>query len=146
MSLVLRPATQDDADSLLAWRNDPVTRANSRRQHILSWAELSAVPPGITRETYIAERDGIAVGTVSLDYADAGKGDECELSWTVAPDSRRHGIGRALVAAAIAKAHAPHLIAMIKPGNAASRRIAQALGFTQIETRDGLEIWRRPAG
>jgi RimJ/RimL family protein N-acetyltransferase len=136
---MLRPAAFDDAERLLAWRNDPVTRANSRRQHMLNWDELSAVPSGVTRETYIAESDGTAVGTVSLDYAD----DECELSWTVAPEARGRGIGRDLVAAAIATARAPSLIAMIKPGNTSSRRIAQSLGFILAETRDGLEIWRR---
>jgi RimJ/RimL family protein N-acetyltransferase len=138
MRIALRPATPDDTERLLAWRNDPVTRANSRRQHVLSWAELSHVPPGVTRETYIGECDSQPVGAVLLDYAN----HTCELSWTVAPDARNRGIGGALVEAALAITRTPELIAVIKTGNEASRRIAQRLGFTRDETRDDLETWR----
>ncbi|HVA13862.1 MAG TPA: GNAT family N-acetyltransferase [Stellaceae bacterium] len=138
MRIVLRPATPDDAERLLAWRNDPVTRAHSRRQHALSWAELMAAPAGTTRESYVGELDGHPVGSLHLDYA----GTACELSWTVAPAERGRGIGRALVAAAVAAARAPELVALIKPANEASRRIADSLGFAPQGERDGLEIWR----
>jgi UDP-2,4-diacetamido-2,4,6-trideoxy-beta-L-altropyranose hydrolase len=138
MRIVLRATTPDDAERLLAWRNDPVTRANSRRQQILDWAELSRVPDGITRETYIGEHDGEAVGTVRLDYA----ADACELSWTVARVGRGRGLGHALAHAAIASPRRPKLVAAIKSDNDASRRIAQRLGFVQDGMQDGLERWR----
>jgi RimJ/RimL family protein N-acetyltransferase len=142
MTLVLRRAEETDAERLLAWRNDPETRANSRRQHILTWAELIEAAPGTQRETYVGEIDGNPVGSVRLDYT----GQDCELSWTVAPESRGHGIGRALVAAAIAQARTNMLIAAIKPDNLASRRIAEALGFTQYGEEQGLEVWRLQCG
>ena len=139
MAITLRPVTDQDAERLLAWRNDPVTRAHSRRGHILTWEELIAVPAGIRRETFVALSDGDPVGSVRLDYA----GAECELSWTVAPEKRGRGLGRAIVAAAIAAAQADKLVAAIKPDNPASRRIAESLGFIESEHRDGLEFWRR---
>ncbi len=138
MTIALRRAEETDAAQLLAWRNDPETRANSRRQHILTWAELSEAPPGTRRETYIGDIDGRPVGTVRLDYTDG----QCELSWTVAPASRGQSIGRALVEAAIATATTKRLTAEIKPGNRASRRIAEALGFKQMGKERGLEIWQ----
>ena len=103
-----------------------------------------APPPGATRETYIGESEGRAIGTVHLDR----KGARCELSWTVAPEARGQGRGKALVAAAIAlarasapDANAVDLVAMIKPENQASQRIAQSLGFRLEAEEDGLMLW-----
>jgi len=75
---------------------------------------------------------------VRFDYA-AG---ECELSWTVAPEEREAGIGRALVAAALRAARSNRLVAAIKPENLASLRIAAAAGFEKTSEGGGLQIWR----
>ena len=138
MRLTLRPVREADAALLLAWRNDPETRANSRRQHPLTWAELTVAPPGAHREIFVAEEDGIPIGQATHDY----RQDDCELSWTVAPEHRGRGVGTAIVAAAVAAARARLLIAVIKPDNAASARIAERIGFTPVAERDGLSVWR----
>jgi RimJ/RimL family protein N-acetyltransferase len=141
----LRRATEADAALLLAWRNDPLTRANSRRQHALSWEELITPPPGAIRDTYIGESEGRAIGSIHLDRDSA----RCELSWTVAPAERGRGWGKALVAAAIAEARASapaggaiDVVAMIKPENHASQRIAESLGFLAEGEHQGLVLWR----
>lgn len=138
VTITFRLATTADAPLLLAWRNDPVTRANSRRQHTLSWEELMEAAAGTTLETYVAEDAGVPVGSVRLVY----QAGECELSWMVAPEKRRMGYGEAMVRAAVQVAKAPTLIAVIKPANAASLRIAESLGFQQIQERDGLLVWQ----
>ena len=150
-AIALRPATPADAALLLAWRNDPETRRNSRRQHALSWAELIAAPVGAERATYVGESDGRPVGSVHIDRAAGPDGGlRYELSWTVAPGARGRGIGKALVAAALAEAErlggwsgALAIVAMIKPENIASSRIATSLGFIAEGEQDGLVIWRR---
>ena len=65
--MTLRPATLADADRLLAWRNDPLTRAMSINQNEVKFADhiawlkrrLAAGNP-----PWIYEVAGIAVGTV----------------------------------------------------------------------------------
>lgn len=139
MTLSLRLATEADAPFLLAWRNDPETRANSRRTHELTWPELIEAPvKGVRRETYVAEIDGVPVGSVRLDYEE----ELCEVSWTVAPTRRRRGIGLGMVRLAVAQCTARVLLAEIKPTNTASRRIAERAGFIEIGEREGFEIWR----
>jgi RimJ/RimL family protein N-acetyltransferase len=139
MDIVLRPATAADAALLLRWRNDPSTRAQSRRQEPLDWPQLIAPPPGAERETLVAELAGIPVGSMHFDY----RAGECELSWTVAPERRGAGIGAAMVQAAMAQVRAEHMTAEIKASNLASQRIAEKLGFACIGEQDGMTVWRR---
>jgi RimJ/RimL family protein N-acetyltransferase len=87
----------------------------------------------------IAEHDGVAIGTVRLDFS----GDRCELSWTVAPEARGRGLGSLMVAGAVPAAGGKNVVAEIKRGNSASIRIAAKAGFRFFEERDGLQVWRR---
>lgn len=143
MNLVLRHATIEDAALLLAWRNDPLTRAMSRTEDLVTpeahqaWLTQTLADPA--RTLLIAERDGEAVATVRRDRTAGGM----ELSWTVAPDARGRGYGRAALIAAIPPG--VEALARIKPGNEASRRIARAAGFEHAGDEAGLEIWRRAA-
>lgn len=139
----LRPATLADADLLLAWRNDPATRAASRdggevaRPTHLEW--LAATLASESRQLYVCEQDGRPVGTLRCDWS----GGECELSWTVAPEARGRGIGQRCVALLAAEIAAP-LRATVKAGNDASARIAMAAGMV-LEGREGdLLRFRRP--
>jgi len=90
--ITLRPATIQDAQVLLEWRNDPETRKNShtmdeiKMEDHMKW--LYGVLSSGGRYLLIAElRESLEsevtapVGTVRLDLS----GDICELSWTVAP-------------------------------------------------------------
>lgn len=144
MRLRLRPATLDDAGLLLAWRNEPSTRAASHDgspigidQH-LRWLEASLADA--SRELYIAECDGVAVGTVRTDR----DGQERILSWTVSPAKRGCGIGKAMVRL-LAETIADPIRAEIRSGNTASIRIAEAAGLRFVREQGGILHYRRAA-
>lgn len=124
----LRNATIDDAQLLLAWRNDPVTRANSLNTEIITPANhlrwLSITIKNARRQLLIAEERNIAVGTVSIEK---NKNKSYEISWTVAPEHRGKGIGKKMVAAVIRAYDVSKLHATIKSSNIASIRIAEQL-------------------
>lgn len=126
----LRRATLQDAERLFAWRNDPVTRANSRNEAEICWNDhLQWLSRTLASKSllYVAEEDGTPVGTCRIDQ-------DGEISWTVAPEHRGKGHGREMVRLVSESADRP-LLAEIKASNSASLKIVQDLGFRQ--TRDG---------
>ena len=131
--------TEDDAAFVVSVRNDPETRKHSRRQHLLTYADLIDAPNGGIRETRIAEVDGVNVGYLHFDRL----GDACELSWNIDPVHRRKGYGTQMVQASIALADRPSVVAEIKPDNVASVRIAEHCGFRFAEAHDGLLVYRK---
>ena len=141
-AMTLRRATMDDAQRLFDWRNDPVTRqashstAELKLDEHLAWLARSLEMPG--RAIYIAETDGVAVGTARTDL-DEGV---TELSWTVAPELRGKGIGEQLVRLLIEQTPGP-LTAEIRMGNAASLRIAQKVGLRQIREENSILYFSR---
>jgi RimJ/RimL family protein N-acetyltransferase len=143
--LVLRLATQADADLLLAWRNDEQTRALSHHTGLVStemhanWLGASLADPH--RKLYVAMRDTEPVGTVRADF-DAAHG-AWQLSWTVAPQLRGLGLGQQMVTLAAEQIAEP-ITAQVKLGNAASARIAQACGMQLQTERDGVMHFYRP--
>ena len=128
--ILLRRATLEDAKILLDWRNDSATRQNSLchapvvwEKH-LQWLQKCLDDPN--RALYIAETDGIAVGTVRADF----DGKIHELSWTVAPNQRGKGVGLQLVQSLIATLpFGSQYQAVVLTQNEASHRIALALGM-----------------
>jgi len=127
---------------LLRWRNDSLTisashttAAVSREGHFRWLAEVLRDP---ARRLFIAETGGVAIGTVRADQSLEG----WLLSWTVAPEHRGHGHGKAMVEAAARLTPGP-LLAEIKSGNGASVAIAQAAGFDLIRELDGVLLFRR---
>jgi len=132
----LRPATIADAELLFAWRNDPLTRAQSIHTEPVAWeshlAWLQSSLQNPDRQLYIAESatngavQSIALGTVRADRTDG----EYELSWTVAPEQRGKGWGRQMVAALIECLPAgASYKAVVLLTNPASHRIAVALAM-----------------
>jgi RimJ/RimL family protein N-acetyltransferase len=135
LTLVLRRASTSDGHLLYRWRTDPVTRASSHQSGPIDMAThlawLDAALSNPRREIYIAEADGVPVGTVRVDR----EADACEVSWTVAQEARGRGVGSRMVA--IAAASIPGAIrAEIKPGNPSSIRIAEAAGM-RLDREDG---------
>lgn len=132
----LRAATVADGADLLRWRNDPETRRWSRNESETSAAEhalwLGASLASPTRSLWIAEIEGIAVGTVRADRAPDG----VELSWTVAPERRGQGVGTCMVRLAL-ESLAGRVYAYVKAGNEASVRIATAAGFRLDSDQQG---------
>ncbi len=126
------------------WRTDP----QSRRFMYLptggldEWAEKLAKAKADLADRsgelyrWIAEDDGLPVGSVSLGYVDWTH-LVAELGYMVAPELRGKGYGRAMTAAALALGFAGGLervTAYICTDNPASIGLAEGLGFK----REGL--------
>lgn len=140
MALNFRLATISDAQILFQWRNDPLTRQNSRQtaeidypSH-LSWLTNSLSNP--RRKLYIAFSDSTPIGTVRFDQQSE---ERWELSWTVALEVRGKGFGKEMVKAATTLLPKT-LIAVIKDNNQASNKIATYAGFVfDKKTNEGSE-------
>ncbi|MEA5090915.1 UDP-2,4-diacetamido-2,4,6-trideoxy-beta-L-altropyranose hydrolase [Solidesulfovibrio sp.] len=142
--LRLLPARAADAETLLAWRNDPQTVAVSHTDRPVApdehrrWLAASLKNPD--RRLYLAEEGGVPAGTVRLDR----DGDGWLLSWTVAPGFRGRGLGKAMVRLAADALSGP-VRAEVKAGNAASARIAACAGLRLDHERDGVRYYVRPS-
>ena len=151
----LRPATLEDAQRLFAWRNDPLTRAQSLQQQPVVWEDhlqwLQASLQNPARQLFIAESAGLTgqeqpltLGTVRADKTE----ETYELSWTVAPEERGKGWGRKMVAALIEilPAQASYT-AIVLHSNPASQRIAESLALTERQRQECYTVYagRKPA-
>lgn len=148
--VTVRPAGEQDSLDLLAWRNDPVTRAASIDSHPVSRAAHEAwfarVLADPHRVLYIGDDSGTSIGMVRFDAAEDGRG--AEISINVAPAARGRGLGHELLLAAISRyreAVAPRMLrARIRPGNAASLRLFRGAGFSTLGgSRDMIELLLR---
>jgi RimJ/RimL family protein N-acetyltransferase len=139
----LRPARDDDARPMLAWRNHPSTRAYFRdprpvpeADHVAWWSRTLASPD---RALLVGAVGSIEIGVLRLDAA----GEAAEVSIYLDPDLTGLGLGTALLTAgqrwvtekrpAICR-----LIADIDPDNLSSQRAFTAAGFT---VNDGRWTW-----
>lgn len=135
MELRLDPAGLDDGDALLAWRNDPLTRAQSRHGDPVvpaaHWAWLSARLASVDCLMLIGRAAGERCGVVRFDRRD---GRVWEVSITIAPWARGRGLARLLLAAGIARLRRAHagavVLAAVRPGNRASESLFLGAGFT----------------
>lgn len=127
-TMKLRPATMQDADRLLEWREDPETSkasphtADLDREEYIAWLERILADPN--RQLFIAEENGVPVGTVRADLS----GVVNELSWNVAPGERNRGVATRMVTM-FAKQIAGPIRAEINVGNPASARVAERAGM-----------------
>ncbi|RAU22886.1 UDP-2,4-diacetamido-2,4,6-trideoxy-beta-L-altropyranose hydrolase [Paramagnetospirillum kuznetsovii] len=148
MSLDLRRAGPEDGEVLLAWRNDPVTRANSletaevERDHHFAW--LDRVLADRERILMIGEYGGERIGMVRFDTC---RDKEWRVSVSVAPEARGKGAGQALLTMAVStllrQVGPVDLIAEIREANPASRKIFVACGFVQADRADEILYFRR---
>jgi UDP-2,4-diacetamido-2,4,6-trideoxy-beta-L-altropyranose hydrolase len=129
----LRRVTESDANLILAWANDPETRAASFHPDLIDpvghtrWMASRLASP--TTGFWIGESDaGLAVGQVRVEGE--------ELSISVAPDARGRGFGRALLAAAVEEAGrtlaVDRLVARVRLDNPASLALFTGGGFVEI--------------
>ncbi|MEJ2681392.1 MAG: GNAT family N-acetyltransferase [Gammaproteobacteria bacterium] len=143
-TIILRPATTEDADILLEWRNDPETRkashntAEVQRNDHVSWLSRTLGNP--ERRLCVAEEDGDPVGTVRADFADG----VWELSWTVSPRARGRGVAKRMVALLANEISEP-IRAEVKAGNTSSARIAEHAGMVFERETDGILHYKRAA-
>ena len=131
-SFVLRAAAEADRDRVLAWANDPDTRAASFDSKPISEAAHSAWFADSlagARHLYIIERDGLPVGGARLDPAGP---TEALVSLTIAPEHRGQGIAPPALATLSDKAATLgtlRLLAKIRKTNTRSQRAFERAGF-----------------
>jgi RimJ/RimL family protein N-acetyltransferase len=132
----LRLATEADLGELLRWRNDPETRHFRNDPRLIEPDEHAAWLERRQRSesrVYICEYAGQPVGNITLDVSARG----CELGWIIAPEWRGHGIGKAMVMAAIKMMCCDQpLWCKMRDDNIASSRLALSCGF-RPSGRDG---------
>ena len=118
-----RKATIEDAKLLFDWRNDPLTRQMSRTTEPVEWTgHVEWLTKRLERQEsdlFIFELAGRPVATIRID------GDE--VSYTVAPEDRGHGIATEMLK--IIREHFGSLKAEIFPHNIASIKAAAAAGM-----------------
>jgi spore coat polysaccharide biosynthesis predicted glycosyltransferase SpsG/RimJ/RimL family protein N-acetyltransferase len=135
VGLRVRPAIEADADALLRWRNDPVTRAASRDNGDVgagehrAWLAATLANPG--RHLLLAADDEGDVGTLRWDRRDD---DEWEVSVTVAPERRGQSLAVPLLSAgedwlAEHEPAAHTMLAAVNVDNAPSLRLFDTAGY-----------------
>lgn len=145
-----RPATMADGEALLAWRNDPATRAAAintgevgRNEHF-AWLARALADPG-RRLLMAEEEDGAVFGMLRFDRRDGA----WEVSINLAPSARGRGMGGRVLAKGIACFLAETgpvlLLATVREENQASRRIFERCGFRLTGSGAGLLSFRREA-
>ncbi len=136
----LRPATFDDSNDLLVWRNDPHTRAMSRDHDLVApddhkrWFTKALHDKG--RVILLAEHEGRKIGVARFDQTETG----WETGINLNPAERGKGLGGALLTMAVERFTIDHpdqiLTAVIRPDNSVSRAIFEACGFRFVDRRD----------
>lgn len=141
----LRPATLDDADRLLEWRNDPETveasltgRKVEPDEH-RAWLELVLAEPG--ERLYVIEEDGRAVGQVRLQRHPEGEEEEVHIG--LAGEARGQGLGRAALELAWREAGTRSLVARVLAGNERSLRAFAAADFRELSRQNGVVTLER---
>ena len=137
MTVTLRPAVAADEERLLAWRNDPTTRASAfdgdliPREVHRRWFGRKLADPGCA--ILIAEDDGRPVGQVRLDRVDA---NVAEVHIAVAPEERGRGVGRQMLVLSMREARpllgVARLRALVKRSNEASLAVFRAAEFGRV--------------
>jgi UDP-2,4-diacetamido-2,4,6-trideoxy-beta-L-altropyranose hydrolase len=145
VKLYLHRARIDDAGLLFDWRNEALVREMSFDPCPIAWeAHLNWLKTklGDRNAEIVIGEDGLPVGQARLDCQNG----EAVLSYSVDPDLRGLGFGRALVEQAVrfARRRSPSGIrAHVKHENAASRKIFHGLGWHET-ILDAESIFRRP--
>ena len=130
----LRPTTPHDADLLLAWATDPVTRAMSLNRAAITQVDHERwLADRLSRadcHLYVAmDGDGVPVGHVRFEPA----GTDWRISVVVAPDRRGQGLARDMIESGVREMARQQvegrIVAEIRPENEASRRAFTRAGF-----------------
>jgi len=144
----IRAATLRDSRQVWAWRNDRLSRANSRNSALIARSDHERWFAGKLDSRCDATLIGVvqkeSIGVVRFDGSAEA---ELEVSINVAPSKRGFGLGSKLLAAACATINdeRPHvgLIAYIRKENLQSQRVFEACGFSQVASNDELLSYRR---
>ena len=134
MSEILRPATIEDAEIILEWRNDEETRHNSFSKDRIDlethkkWFKSKLEDRNCF--LFMMEMDGERVGQIRLDRVD----DVGEISYTIAPDMRGHGFGKRILS--LIEENVPEgicvIMGMVEEHNIASKKCFMSNGFAEF--------------
>ena len=147
-TIELRPATIEDADLLLEWRNDPETRKAChntsviQRENHISWLSKTLCNP--SRKLFVCEENGIPVGTARTDFSDGVH----TISCIVAPNARGRTVIKrmlALLASQIKEPIRAEVKALGTGRNKAAARVAAYAGMKLVRITDGILHFRREA-
>lgn len=142
----IRPARRDDAEQLLAWRNDDATRHASLIQEQVQVSEheawLDRVLADENRFLFIAMDGPDAVGTARFDL----EGQQAEVSINLNPDFRGRGLAQDVLRECIVRfrsdlGRAVELTAIIRPTNSASVRLFASQGFIRVDSSSEVDNW-----
>jgi 3-deoxy-D-manno-octulosonic-acid transferase len=138
----IRPATLNDSQHVLSWRNDPVSVVASINQKPVSAeahkAWYSAALEDQDRQFAFADYDGKPAGVVRFDRI-----GECALiSIALAPEIRGLGLAKVILSKAIESItlDVATLLAKVRSQNAASLALFDGLGFERISDGDPVEL------
>ena len=140
----LRQVSIHDAEQLLAWRNDELTRLSSHTQDFIDvtthqvWLENSL--KNSNRKLVIAVYQGEDIGSLRADYDT--KKQAWELSWTLAPDYRGKGLAKEMVFV-FANSIQDAIWAEVKETNLASIRVAEYAGLVQTNRKQQVLYFSR---
>ena len=141
VDIEVRAATMQDADRLLSWANDPITRSNSFNPdridpagHV-SW--LRRVVDDESSLLLIGEYAGDPIGQMRFDKQDG----QVLVSVGLSVDTRGKSLGAPLILAGVRAAQAcwsaVSMLARIKDGNTASIRAFRVGGFSHVRSVEG---------
>ncbi|KTD69649.1 MULTISPECIES: GNAT family N-acetyltransferase [Legionella] len=138
----IRPAELKDSLDILRWRNDTHTRLMSRNQQVVAVDEHSQwytrLLSNPNRMLLIGELVNQSLGMVRFDRLE--NSSQWEISITLAPEFRNRGLSKELLEQAISyfrsKFNNGEIIAEIKEGNQASRKLFTRVGFNYISRTD----------
>ncbi len=145
----LRPATIQDSDTLLQWRNDPQTlacfrstTAVPREDHDL-WMKFNVSHGYPEHIVMMAENPDL--GSIGVVRFDAEKRDVMtyKASITIAPPYRGRGMALDILSQACGFMHEYAINAEIRQGNARSRKIFMQCGFKSVDFDADFEYYRR---
>lgn len=141
----LRQANIHDAEKLLAWRNDELTRLSSHTQDLIEVTQhqvwLERTLKNTDRKLVIAVYQGDDIGSLRADYDT--KKQAWELSWTLAPNYRGKGLAKEMVRI-FANSIKAAICAEVKETNLASVRVAEYAGLTFTHQQHQVLFFSRP--
>jgi RimJ/RimL family protein N-acetyltransferase len=142
--IILRPATIQDSQLLLNWRNDPTTRGASLSTEEIpfevhsAWYSKALANNGVN--IYIIETpDGEPVGTIRSANGTLGR----EVSVSIAREHRRKGFARKAIAILTSDPHA--FVALIRKENEGSLKSFTENGFRIVGEKNDVLILEKEA-
>ncbi len=143
--LRLRPATAADVLSVWRWRNDPESRAASRRSEEVPYSTHEAWFARVLADSdhtllIATTGEGETIGMVRLDPL---RGGETEISINVAPEWRGRGAGTELIRQLVQREPGRRLVAEVRPENLRSVRLFERCAFTRRGEADGMIVFER---